>query len=140
MRLLDDAELHPDEAATIAHRLGVRAQEVIEMNRRLSGAEYSLNAPTRGGDDGSWQDRLVDEADTPEDAVADHEERVARKASLPHALTTLKPRERQVIIERRLQDEPTTLVELGQRYGISRERVRQIEERALQKLRHAMAT
>jgi RNA polymerase sigma-32 factor len=140
MQITDDAELRPEEASEIARKLGVRVQDVVNMNRRLFGADHSLNAPIRADDEGEWQDRLVDEADTPEVAVAEHEEMSGRKALLPAALASLKPRERQVLLERRFRDEPTTLGELGQRFGVSRERVRQIETRALQKLRKAMVT
>ncbi len=110
------------------------------MNRRLSAPDHSLNAPVRSDSEGEWQDWLVDESESQESAIAEHEELSGRKALLSSALKTLNERERHILIERRLKDNPTTLEELSQQYGISRERVRQIEVRAFEKLQRAMHT
>jgi RNA polymerase sigma-32 factor len=108
------------------------------MNRRLAAPDHSLNAPVRMDSEGEWQDWLVDESDTQENVLADHEELSGRKALLANALKTLNERERHILIERRLKDNPTTLEDLSQQYNISRERVRQIEVRAFEKLQKAM--
>jgi RNA polymerase sigma-32 factor len=124
--------------AKIAHALDVPEQDVVSMNRRLSAPDHSLNAPVRTDSEGEWQDWLVDESDSQETAIADREEMSGRKALLANALKTLNERERHILIERRLKDEPTTLEDLSQQYNISRERVRQIEVRAFEKLQKAM--
>ena len=108
------------------------------MNRRLAAPDHSLNAPLRSAGDGEWQDWLVDEAETPETAIAEHEELSRRKALLGQALNVLNDRERHILTERRLNENPTPLSELAERYNVSRERVRQIEVRALEKLQKAM--
>jgi len=118
--------------------LDVPEQDVVSMNRRLAAPDHSLNAPVRSDSEGEWQDWLVDEAESQESAIADREELSGRKALLSSALKTLNERERHILIERRLKDNPTTLEELSQQYGISRERVRQIEVRAFEKLQKAM--
>jgi RNA polymerase sigma-32 factor len=138
MQAIDDGDLQPEQVAKIAHALDVPEQDVISMNRRLSAPDHSLNAPVRADSEGEWQDWLVDEADNQETAIAEHEELSGRKALLSGALKTLNERERHILIERRLKDNPTTLEELSQQYGISRERVRQIEVRAFEKLQKAM--
>ena len=140
MQAIDDGDLQPEQVAKIAHALAVPEQDVISMNRRLSAPDHSLNAPVRSDSEGEWQDWLVDESDSQETAIADHEELSGRKALLASALKTLNERERHILIERRLKDNPTTLEELSQQYGISRERVRQIEVRAFEKLQRAMHT
>jgi RNA polymerase sigma-32 factor len=108
------------------------------MNRRLAAPDHSLNAPVRQDSEGEWQDWLVDETESQETSIADREELTGRKALLTGALKTLNERERHILVERRLKDNPTTLEDLSQQYGISRERVRQIEVRAFEKLQKAM--
>ena len=120
--------------------LAVPEQDVVSMNRRLAAPDHSLNAPVRADSEGEWQDWLVDESESQESAIAEHQELSGRKALLSGALKTLNERERHILIERRLKDNPTTLEDLSQQYGISRERVRQIEVRAFEKLQKAMKT
>jgi RNA polymerase sigma-32 factor len=138
MQAIDDGDLQPEQVTEIAHRLDVPEQDVVSMNRRLSGPDHSLNAPVRQDGEGEWQDWLADETESPETATADWEELSGRKALLSSALKTLNERERHVLNERRLKDDPTTLEELSVHYGVSRERVRQIEVRAFEKLQIAM--
>ncbi len=138
MQAIDDGDLKPEQVAKIAHVLAVPEQDVVSMNRRLSAPDHSLNAPVRADSEGEWQDWLVDDADSQETELADREELHGRKALLAGALKTLNERERHILIERRLKDNPTTLEDLSQQYGISRERVRQIEVRAFEKLQKAM--
>jgi RNA polymerase sigma-32 factor len=126
--------------AHIAYVLDVPEPDVVSMNRRLSAPDHSLNAPVRTDSEGEWQDWLVDESESQETAIADREELTGRKALLANALKTLNERERHILIERRLKDNPTTLEDLSQQYNISRERVRQIEVRAFEKLQKAMHT
>ena len=140
MQAIDDGDLQPEQVAKIAHALDVPEQDVINMNRRLSAPDHSLNAPVRADSEGEWQDWLVDESDSQETTISDREEMTGRKALLNGALATLNDRERHILIERRLKDNPTTLEDLSQQYGISRERVRQIEVRAFEKLQKAMRT
>jgi RNA polymerase sigma-32 factor len=131
---LGEGDLRPDQVATIATKLGVHAQEVIDMNRRLSG-DSSLNTPiSNDGDSGDWQDFLVDDKDTPEGMVADSQEKDNRSMALAKAMATLNPREQRIIQARRLIDEPMTLEALAEEFNVSRERVRQIEVRAFEKL------
>jgi len=133
--VLDDGDMRPDQVQAIAQRLGVAEQDVIEMNRRLGG-DASLNAPTReDGAAGEWQDWLVDEAPSAERALMESEEFEARRQALSHALTVLNPRERRIFEARRLAEEPITLDDLADELGISRERVRQLETRAFEKVR-----
>ena len=124
--------------AKIAHALAVPEQDVINMNRRLAAPDNSLNAPVRADSEGEWQDWLVDDSESQEETIAEHQELTGRKALLANALKTLNERERHILIERRLKDNPTTLEDLSQQYAISRERVRQIEVRAFEKLQKAM--
>jgi len=138
MQAIDDGDLKPEQVAKIAHALAVPEQDVISMNRRLSAPDHSLNAPVRADSEGEWQDWLVDETESQEVAIAEREELSGRKALLNSALKTLNERERHILIERRLKDNPTTLEDLSQQYGISRERVRQIEVRAFEKLQRSM--
>src|SRR5271156_2335592 len=140
MKAIDDGDLQPEQVTEIARVLGVPEQDVVNMNRRLAAPDHSLNAPVRQDSEGEWQDWLVDDEDSQETALADHEELTGRKALLAGALKTLNERERDILIERRLKDNPTTLEELSQQYGVSRERVRQIEVRAFEKLQKAMHT
>jgi RNA polymerase sigma-32 factor len=136
---LQEGDLHPDQVSTIATKLGVLNEEVISMNRRLSGGDASLNSPMRADSESEWQDWLVDDV-TPsqETVVADTQEKSIRMSLLEEAMTELTDRERHILTERRLKDEPTTLEELASQYGVSRERVRQIEVRAFEKLQKSM--
>ena len=138
MQAIEDGDLKPEHVARIAHVLAVPEQDVVSMNRRLSAPDHSLNAPVRADSEGEWQDWLVDDGESQETTLADREELSGRQALLSGALKTLNDRERHILIERRLKDNPTTLEELSQQYNISRERVRQIEVRAFEKLQKAM--
>ncbi len=138
MQAIDDGDLQPEQVAKIARVLDVPEQDVVSMNRRLSAPDHSLNAPVRADSEGEWQDWLVDDSESQETEIGEREELSGRKALLSGALTTLNERERHILIERRLKDNPTTLEELSQQYSISRERVRQIEVRAFEKLQKAM--
>jgi RNA polymerase sigma-32 factor len=138
MQAIDDGDLKPEQVSKIATMLAVPEQDVISMNRRLAAPDHSLNAPVRSDSEGEWQDWLVDESESQETSIGDHEELSGRKALLATALKTLNARERHILEERRLKDDPTTLEELSQQYNISRERVRQIEVRAFEKLQKAM--
>jgi RNA polymerase sigma-32 factor len=136
---LQEGDLRPDQVSIIATKLGVLDEEVVSMNRRLSGGDASLNAPLRSDGESEWQDWLVDDV-TPsqETVIADTEERSIRMDLLQEAMAELTDRERHILTERRLKDEPTTLEELAGQYGVSRERVRQIEVRAFEKLQKSM--
>jgi len=134
---LDDGDLRDDQVDTISRRLGVPKQDVIEMNRRLGG-DASLNAPLREEGEGEWQDWLVDESIDQETRLAEREESDARLDALKSALSVLNPRERRIFEARRLADEPITLEELSAEFGVSRERVRQIEVRAFEKVQAAV--
>ena len=138
MRAIDEGDLHPDQVAHIAHVLDVPEQDVVSINRRLSASDTSLNAPVRQDGDGEWQDWLVDQSESQETAYGNREELSSRRALLPGALRTLGERERHILIERRLKDIPATLEELSEQYNISRERIRQIEVRAFEKLQKMM--
>lgn len=135
---LDGEALLPKQAAGLAKKLGVSTAELVNMDRRLAARDLSLNAPTTIDDGGEIQDLLVDERSDPETIVVEKSEQTHRAALLRAALDTLNEREREIIAERRLKDEPTKLEDLGQRFGISRERVRQIEARAFEKLQAAV--
>ncbi|WP_424813099.1 RNA polymerase sigma factor RpoH [Roseococcus sp. YIM B11640] len=135
---LEDGDLQPEVVTKIATTLAVPEQDVVSMNRRLSAPDNSLNAPVRADSEGEWQDWLVDESETQEEELAEREDMSNRKDMLNGALRSLNERERHILIERRLKDEPTTLEELSQQYNISRERVRQIEVRAFEKLQKSM--
>ena len=134
---LDDGDLRDEQVTSIAKRLGVEKQEVVEMNRRLGG-DASLNAPLREDGEGEWQDWLVDESADQESVLADREEADARLSALKQALRVLNPRERRIFEARRLAEEPVTLEELSAEFGVSRERVRQIEVRAFEKVQAAV--
>ncbi|OEJ65977.1 RNA polymerase sigma factor RpoH [Magnetovibrio blakemorei] len=136
----DSGELNPDQANLLSEQLDVKADEIISMNRRLATKDLSLNAPV-GQDEGStveFQDQLQYEGASPEESLADGEERGLRHDMLRSVLDMLDVRERHIFMERRLKDDPVTLEELGQHYGISRERVRQLEARAFDKVQKAM--
>src|SRR5438876_342467 len=135
---LDEGDLHPDQVKLIAKRLGVTDQDVIDMNRRLGG-DASLNAPIRDdGEAGEWQDWLVDNSPNQEALMAEHEEYDHRRTALNGAIGVLNPRERRIFEARRLADEPMTLEDLAAEFGVSRERVRQIEVRAFEKVQSAV--
>jgi RNA polymerase sigma-32 factor len=136
---LQEGDLRPDQVSQIATKLGVLDEEVISMNRRLAGGDASLNSPLRSDSESEWQDWLVDdETPSQETVIADTEERSIRMGLLEEAMAELTDRERHILTERRLKDEPTTLEELAGQYGVSRERVRQIEVRAFEKLQKSM--
>ncbi len=138
MQAIDDGDLNPEQVARVARVLDVPEQDVVNMNRRLAAPDHSLNSPLRLDGDGEWQDWLVDESESQEEAIGDREELSGRRALLSNALKTLNDRERHILVERRLRDNPTTLEDLSQHYNISRERVRQIEVRAFDKLQKSM--
>ncbi len=135
---LEEGDLTPEHVREIAHRLGVPEHDVVDMNRRLSAPDSSLNAPVKNESDAEWQDWLTDDGLDQEAILAGSEELNERRELLSTALDELNEREREIIAARRLQDEPSTLEELSQKYGISRERVRQIEVRAFEKLQTQM--
>ena len=134
---LEEGDLKPEQVALIATRLGVPQQDVIDMNRRLGG-DASLNAPLREEGEGEWQDWLVDETASQEARLADREESDVRSRALQQALGVLNERERRIFEARRLADDPVTLEELSAEFGVSRERVRQIEVRAFEKVQAAV--
>ncbi len=138
LQAINDGDLSPENVKKIAEELSVPEHDVVSMNRRLAGGDHSLNAPLRADNEGEWMDWLVDESESQEVVVAENEELSKRRALLQDAMGTLKERERHILTERRLKDEPTTLEDLSQVYGISRERVRQIEVRAFEKLQKAI--
>jgi RNA polymerase sigma-32 factor len=135
---LDEGDLRPDQVKTIATRLGVPEDEVVNMNRRLASPDSSLNAPLGGESDSEWQDWLADDALDQETQLAESEELEERRTLLSTALEELTPRERDILEARRLRDDPVTLEDLSVKYDISRERVRQIEVRAFEKLQEKM--
>ena len=139
LEAVDEGDLHPDQVKEIATRLDVNEDDVVQMNRRMAGSDHSLNAPMRADIEGEWQDWLVDE-NTPdqETAYAASEEMTYRRGLMANAMGDLNKREQHIITERRLTDEPKTLETLSLEYNISRERVRQIEVRAFEKLQAAM--
>jgi len=132
---LEEGELAPETVATIAERLGVTVADVISMNRRLAGPDQSLNAPINGEDGSEWQEWLIDGTANHEAEIVERDEHDKRRALLDQAMTRLNERERHIFHERHLKDEPSTLAELSVVYGISRERVRQIEARAMEKVK-----
>ena len=138
MQAIDEGDLAPETVKAIAERLDVTENEVVEMNRRLEGGDRSLNVPLRVDSETDWQDWLVDEAASQESNLAEADEFDHRMSLLHRAMSVLNERERHILTERRLKDEPTTLEELSGEYGISRERVRQIEVRAFEKLQRAI--
>ncbi|TSD83692.1 RNA polymerase sigma factor RpoH [Mycobacterium sp. KBS0706] len=138
LQAIEDGDLKPETVTKIATELSVPEQDVVSMNRRLAAPDHSLNAPLRVDGEGEWQDWLVDERDSQEVMLADRQELGKRQQLLKDAMAHLNDRERRILSERRLRDEPTTLEDLSQEYGISRERVRQIEVRAFEKLQKAI--
>ena len=136
---LEEGDLRPEQVEVIATRLGVSKQDVIDMNRRMSG-DASLNAPLREEGEGEWQDWLVDQSTSQENVLADREESNNRLGALRNALSVLNARERRIFEARRLADDPITLEDLSDEFDISRERVRQIEVRAFEKVQAAVKT
>jgi RNA polymerase sigma-32 factor len=135
---LEEGDLRPDQVKLIAKRLGVTEQDVVDMNRRLGG-DVSLNAPIRDdGDSGEWQDWLVDEVSDQETRLVEDEESDNRRKALGEALSVLNERERRIFEARRLADDPITLEDLAAEFGVSRERVRQIEVRAFEKVQKSV--
>jgi RNA polymerase sigma-32 factor len=138
LKALEEGDLRPDQVKQIATRLGVTEEDVVSMNRRLAG-DSSLNAPVRNdAESGEWQDWLVDETMDQETALAESEEKEQRRSMLTDALKGLNERERRVFEARRLSEEPLTLEELSEEFGVSRERIRQIEVRAFEKVQKAV--
>jgi len=138
LRALDEGDLHPDHVQTIARKLGVSETDVVSMNRRLGG-DSSLNAPVRADTEaGEWQDWLVDDAPSQEDQLAETQELDQRRSYLSDALSSLNDRERRIFEARRLTDSPITLEDLSTEFGVSRERIRQIEVRAFEKVQKAV--
>ncbi|MDB2668706.1 RNA polymerase sigma factor RpoH [Alphaproteobacteria bacterium] len=137
---IDGGQLKPDQVSEIATQLGVRESEVVSMDGRLSTGDQSLNAPIKadGADGDQWQDWLEDESDNQETVLVENDELQARHEVLMLAMSELNEREQEILQARRLQDEPATLEELSQKHGVSRERIRQIEGRAFEKLRKSM--
>jgi RNA polymerase sigma-32 factor len=140
LHAIEDGDMSPENVKKVAETLKVTEAEVVSMNRRLSGGDHSLNAPLRADGDGDseWQDWLVDESDSQETLIAEAQETDKRRVLLNDAMRTLNDRERHILNERRLADDPSTLEELSKVYGISRERVRQIEVRAFEKIQKSM--
>jgi RNA polymerase sigma-32 factor len=135
----EDGDLHPDDVRKIATDLGVSEEDVVSMNRRMAmGGDTSLNVSMREDGEGQWQDWLADDGPLQDEQVADAQERDVRHDMLMAAMADLNDREKHILAERRLAEEPKTLEELSQVYGVSRERVRQIEVRAFEKLQKAM--
>lgn len=138
LKIMDSGELSPDQATILAKELNVSESDIIGMNRRLASRDLSLNTPLSDENATEFQDSLVDESPSPEAILADCEEMDYRRGLLRDAMKVLPARERHILTERRLKDEPITLEELGKTYGISRERVRQLEVRAFEKVTNAI--
>lgn len=135
---IDEGDMTAEQVKTISTKLSVSEEEVVNMNRRLTAPDHSLNAPMRAESEGEWMDWLEDESPNQETIFAENEELQSRRVMLGQAMECLNEREQHILTERRLKDEPQTLEELSQHYSISRERVRQIEVRAFEKLQRAM--
>jgi len=138
IQAMEEGDMVPENVKEIATRLNVPETEVISMNRRMAAFDNSLNAPLRADSEGEWQDWLVDDSESQETLLAESEELEKRRDLLHGALETLNDRERHILVERRLSEDPLTLEQLSQQFGISRERVRQIEVRAFEKLQKSM--
>jgi RNA polymerase sigma-32 factor len=138
LQQIDEGDMSPEMVAKIATKLEVPEADVISMNRRLASPDHSLNAPMRVDGEGEWQDWLVDNTESQEAKLGDREELGLRRDLLRNAMGTLNERERYILTERRLRDEPVTLEDLSRKYNISRERVRQIEVRAFEKLQKSI--
>lgn len=135
---IEEGDLKPEHVEEISTKLGVSETEVINMNRRLTAPDHSLNAPMRADTEGEWMDWLEDESPSQETVYAENEELTRRKAMLESAMDCLNEREKHILTERRLREDPLTLEDLSQHYDISRERVRQIEVRAFEKVQKAV--
>jgi RNA polymerase sigma-32 factor len=138
LQAINDGEMTPETVKKISEELNVPESDVVSMNQRMAGGDHSLNAPLRADSEGEWMDWLEDESDSQETVVAEAQEMSRRSELLQDAMETLNERERYILSERRLKDDPATLEELSQVYNISRERVRQIEVRAFEKLQKSM--
>ena len=138
IQAFEEGDLSPENVEKIASRLDVGEDDVISMNRRMTAPDSSLNAPLRVDSEGEWQDWLIDEAENQETVLAEREEAEERHRLLMEAMEVLNDRERKILISRRLQEEAVTLEDLSKEYGVSRERIRQIEMRAFQKLQKAI--
>lgn len=138
MQAIEDGDLRPEQVTAISDMLRVPEQEVVNMNRRMAGADNSLNTPISDDGQSEWQDMLVEESSNQEETLAKNEELSRRRDLLQNAMKTLTDRERYILQERRLKDTPETLEILSQEYGISRERVRQIEGRAFDKIQRSV--
>jgi RNA polymerase sigma-32 factor len=138
LQAIEEGDLSPENVSKIATALEVPEQDVVNMNRRLSAPDHSLNAPLRADSEGEWQDWLVDEGESQETKLGERQELGLRRDLLVKAMSHLNERERDILTHRRLREQPTTLEDLSQKYGISRERVRQIEVRAFEKLQKAI--
>ena len=138
IKALEEGDLTPEHVKTISDKLNVPAEDVVSMNRRLAAPDNSLNATVRSDGEGEWQDWLVDDTPNQEARMADNEELSKRQKLLTNAMSSLNERERHILTERRLKDEPATLEDLSKEYDISRERVRQIEVRAFEKLQKSI--
>ena len=138
LQAMDDGDLPDETVSEIARRLDVAAGDVVAMNRRMSGGDRSLNAPLRADGDGEWIDWIASGEDDQEDIVAEAEDLARRRAMLETAMEGLNERERRIFSDRRVREDPLTLDELSRRHGVSRERVRQIEVRAFEKVQRAV--
>jgi RNA polymerase sigma-32 factor len=138
LQAIEEGDLSPENVSKIATALDVPEQDVVNMNRRLAAPDHSLNAPLRADSEGEWQDWLVDEGESQESKLGERQELGLRRDLLVKAMGHLNERERDILTHRRLREQPTTLEDLSQKYGISRERVRQIEVRAFEKLQKAI--
>ena len=138
LRAYEEGDMYPENVNKIAKNLNVSKKEVTDMNRRLAGPDHSLNAPLKEDGEGEWQDWLVDSSPTQEYLISNSQELNQRKDLLDKAINVLSPREKYIMVQRRLQDKPKTLEHLSNHYKISRERVRQIEVRAMEKLKKSV--
>ncbi len=138
MQAIEEGDLHPEHVTAISEKLNVPEQEVIHMNRRLASSDHSLNSPLRIDGEGEWIDWLEDERVNQEQELGRREELDNRRILLEKGMDVLNERERHILVQRRLKDSPTTLEELSQEFGVSRERIRQIEVRAFEKLQKSM--
>ena len=138
LQAIEEGDMSPENVRKISEALSVPEDDVVQMNRRLASPDHSLNAPLRVDGEGEWQDWLVDDSESQETRLGDQQEMTRRRRMLTDAMQQLNDRERFILTERRLKEDPSTLEDLSQQYGISRERVRQIEVRAFEKLQKAI--
>ena len=134
----EEGDLKKDQIKEISERLGVKSEEVISMNRRMMGPEKSLNEPMKSGEKGEWQDWVADDTMDQELLISQRQELEEKKSLLHESIKILNEREREILEDRKLSNEPKTLEELSKKYKISRERIRQIETKAFEKLQKAM--